>query len=117
MRSPLACFVCLVFIISIATAAEPPATAPAAGADEFATFGVALDPPAGWQRLWEGHNAMIARWSDAKPGSGATAMLTLELTPAKQRTLADYGDELRTQFRDAKVTSDPLVIGGGPALR
>ena len=71
MRSPPAWCACLLFAASIsvavaAAAAEPPATAPAAPVDEFAVFGISLDPPAGWQRLWEGRSTLIARWSDAK---------------------------------------------------
>lgn len=107
----------------VTQAAPAPVAAAAAAADEFATFGVAVQAPPGWQRLWEGRANMIARWSDAAPGARAparhraTAVMTLELEPANGRTLAQYVAARQEQVRDAQIGIHALVMGGQPAMR
>ena len=107
-----------------ATAPATQVTSAAAVADEFATFGVDVRPPLGWQRTWEGRANMIARWSNATadapaPGRAprATAVMTLELEPANGRTLAQYVAARQEQMRDAQVGIHALVMGGQPAMR
>jgi hypothetical protein len=100
--------------------APAPATQPgtaAAEAEEFATFGVDVATPPGWQRLWEGRANTIARWSNGSAAARASAMMTLELEAANGRTLAQHAEALRKHFRDAQIGIHALVMGGQPAMR
>ena len=80
-------------ITQLAQATQPSTRAGPSG--EFASFGVALTPPAGWKRVPEGRTGMIARWARMAADGKANALLTIELEPVNAgQTAEQYAAEM-----------------------
>src|SRR4051812_3400598 len=58
------CLMLLCITAGTAWADQTSSPMPQAG-DELATFGIALEAPQGWHRIWEGRSNMVARWADS----------------------------------------------------
>ncbi len=111
----MAAIFALLCLLTTDAGAQAPTSRPTG--DEFATFGVAVETPAGWHRIWEGRGNMVARWANAADSRRATAVITLELELANGRTLAQHAEELRRSFQNAQIGIHALTLGGAPAMR
>jgi hypothetical protein len=100
--------------VTQAAQATQPSTSAAAGG-EFASFGVALTPPAGWKRVVEGRTGMIGRWARIGANGKANALLTIELEPVNAgQTAEQYAAEMAKRASGTSAAS-PVAMGGEKA--
>ncbi len=110
---------CALMPLALLVAAAPsnsPATHPAD--NEFASFGVVVTPPpatAGWKRIPEGGPGQIARWAHIGDDGKPSAILVLEMEPAKNRTAAAYAANLAKEL-NGHTSNDKVTMGGKSAI-
>lgn len=81
--------------------AEPATTGPSSTKLDFATFGIALAPPAGWSRIPEGNPANIVRWAKIDARGKLGGLITIDMAPQENSTLRSFAER---QASDGKGT-------------